>query len=320
MLVTLIRRLFLTLITLVILTVISYNILLRDSLNHFADLHGMRAYISYVKGLLHGDFGISYTNGDPIAFQILEVFPVTLSLCFSTLVLSLIIGLPLGFISASFQHHVVGKLLMTLGSLSLAVPVYWLAIIALYYASLNQWEISAVGELHPIYSISSVTGFRLLDIFLSDAPYKLKMMQSVLHHLVLPTLVLAVPATLEVIRFTHQRAEYVMKQNYIKVAQVRGWPPYKIWYAHILHNTLPALIPAIARNLVLIFAFGMLIENIFSWGGIGLWLINALLAQDYNAISAGVMAIGLFILAVDLFAGLLTTLLDPSKKKGWYDN
>ncbi|VEI46093.1 peptide transport system permease SapB [Actinobacillus equuli] len=59
------------------------------------------------------------------------------------------------------------------------------------------------------------------------------MMQSVLHHLALPALILSIPATLEVIRFTRQRAEYVMKQNYIKVAQTRGWSPFKIWRTHI---------------------------------------------------------------------------------------
>ena len=193
-----------------------------------------------------------------------------------------------------------------------------MAIVVLYYASNNQWAISAVGELHPIYEIPSLTGFRLLDIFLADSPHKLKMMQSMLHHLTLPTLILAVPATLEVIRFTHQRAEYVMKQNYIRVAQTRGWTPYKVWMQHILPNTLPALIPMIAHNLTLIFAFSMLVENIFSWGGIGLWLINALSVQDYNAISAGVVAIGLFILSIDVLVSILTTLLDPYQKKDWY--
>ncbi|WP_018652902.1 ABC transporter permease [Actinobacillus capsulatus] len=311
MLLALIRRLFLTLITLFILTLISYNILLRDPLNHFMDLQGVEAYLSYVKGLIQGDLGISYNNGEAIADQILNVFPATISLCIAASLVSLIIGLPLGLFSAAFQDHLSGKVLATLGSLSLALPMYWLAIVVLYYASSNQWAISAVGELHPIYEISPVTGFRLLDIFLADSPYKLKMMQSVLHHLALPALILSIPATLEMIRFTRQRAEYVMKQNYIKVAQTRGWSPFKIWRTHILHNTLPALMPMSAKNFTLIFAFSMLIENIFSWDGIGLWLINALSAQDYNAISAGVMAIGLFVLVMDLLVGVITTVLNP---------
>lgn len=318
MLFALIRRLGLTLITFLILTLISYQILMRDPLNHFADLTGASAYLSYLQGLLQSDFGISYTNGEPIRHQILNVFPATISLCLAALAVSLIIGLPLGFLSAAFRGNMFGKILATISTFSLAVPVFWLAIVALYYASVQHWSLATVGELHPIYEISSVTGFRFLDIFLADSPYQLKMMQSVLHHLALPTLILSLPATLEVIRFTHQRAEYVMTQNYVRIAKMRGWSPWKVWKRSILHNTLPALIPMIARNLTLIFAFAMLIENVFSWGGIGLWLINALAVQDYNAISAGVVAIGVFVLLVDLLVGLITTLLDPSRKKDWY--
>lgn len=318
MFIAFLRRLFLTLITCILLTLISYHILMRDTLNHFSDLQGFSAYVSYVKGLLQGDWGISYVNGEPIAKQILNVFPATISLCLASWLVSLMIGLPLGFLSVALRNHFIGKSLVMLGSLSLAVPVFWLAIVALYYASNNGWDISSVGELHPIYEIQSISGFRLLDIFLADSYYKLKMMQSLLHHLALPALILAVPATLEVIRFTHQRADYVMNQNYVRMAKTRGWSPWKIWRSYIAYNTLPAIIPMIARNLTLIFAFAMLIENIFSWGGIGLWLINALAVEDYNAISAGVLAIGLFVLWIDVAIVFIATLLDPSNKKGWY--
>ncbi|MDH2998135.1 peptide ABC transporter permease [Pasteurellaceae bacterium LFhippo2] len=317
MLIAIIRKLFLTLITLLILSFISYSILLRDPLNQL-EMAGASGYWHYVQDLLQGNLGISYTNGESLAKQILSVFPATISLCFSALMLSLILGIPLGFLSATQQRNIFGKLLSTLGSLSLAIPVFWLAIILLAYASINQWGIASVGEIHPIYDVPAVTGVKFLDIFLSDAPHKLKMMQSALQHLALPTLILAIPATLETMRFTQLRTQYVIKQNYVKVARTRGWSPFKIWRVHVVRNTLPAIIPMIARNVTLIFAFAMLIENVVSWGGVGRWMINALSIQDYNAISAGVVAIGLFVLLVDLLSELTTTLLDPSQKKEWY--
>ncbi|HHW7579226.1 TPA: ABC transporter permease [Mannheimia haemolytica] len=318
MLIVFFRKIFLTLITLIFLSLISFNILLRDPLNHLAELGWFEAYCYYVKSLLNGDFGISFSNGEPLTAQILQVFPATITLCLSALIVSLIIGLPLGFFAATQQKNMVGRLLNTLGSLSLAVPVFWLALVLMYYASLKQWEVSAIGEIHSLYPKQMVTGFLLLDIWLSDVPYKLKMMQSALHHLALPTLVLAVPATLEVMHITQARAGYVMKQNYIKIAKTRGWTPFRVWRTHIICNTLPALLPMIARTFILIFAFGMLIENIFSWGGIGRWLINALAIQDYNAISAGVVAIGVFVLLVDMVTGFVRVMLDPSDKKDWY--
>lgn len=312
-----IQKLFLTLITLLILSIISYSILLRDPIYQLEN-SAISTYFSYLQNILSGDLGISSTN-EPLLLQILDVFPATLSLTFSAILLSLIIGIPLGFIATVQRKNLLGKLLISAGSLSLAVPVFWLAIMLLAYASLNGWEIAAVGELHPIYDVQNITGVKLIDILLSENPYKLKMIQSALHHLALPTLILTIPATLETIRFTAERADYVLAQNYVKVARTRGWSPFRVWYSHIIRNTLLPLIPMIARNITLVFAFGMLIENVVSWGGIGRWLINALALQDYQAISAGVIAIGVFVLLVDLLSSLVMALLDPSQKKDWYN-
>ena len=266
-----IRKILLTAITLLILSLISYVILLRDPLNDFADSNIVMRYVYYLTALVQGDLGISYISGEPLTEQILAVFPATLSLCLSALLLALVLGLPLGLFAAQFQHTTLGKLLTTLGSFSFVFPVFWLAALLLYYASVNQWEIAAVGDLHPIYEIRPLTGFKLVDISLSESDYQLKMMQSALHHLALPSLVLGIPATLEVMRLTQNRAIYVMKQSYMKVALTRGWSSFKIWRMHVLGNTLPALVPLIAHLFTVIFAFEILIENIFSISGIGRW-------------------------------------------------
>lgn len=318
MLLRFIQKLFLTLVTLSILTVISYHILLRDPIYAF-DGYSFSAYFAYLQDLINGDWGISENSGEPLLVQILRVFPATLALTLSAILLSLFIGIPLAFVAVVQRKNLFGKLLLSIGSFSLAVPVFWLAVVLLDYASMNGWSIAAVGEIHPIYEVKTVSGFKLVDIWLTDSPHSLKMLQSALQHLALPTLVLAVPATLETMRFTAERAEYVLEQNYVKVARSRGWSPFQVWTRNILRNTLPALIPMIARNITLVFAFSMLIENVVSWGGIGRWLVNALSVQDYQAISAGVIAIGIFVLAVDLLAALAITLLDSSQKKDWYN-
>ncbi|MDG6882683.1 Peptide transport system permease protein sapB [Phocoenobacter uteri] len=320
MLFVLIRKLFWIIVTLLILSIMSYYILLKDPLNLLIYDDSLLSYWHYLQSLLQGDFGVSYTSGEPLFNQILRVFPATLSLCISTTLLSLLFGIPLGFLASYNTRNVIGKFLTMLGSLSLALPVFWLAIVLLYYASINQWEVAAVGEIHPIYEIPTITHFKLLDMFLVDVDieYKLKITQSLAHHLALPTLILAIPATLEVMRMTNEQANFVMKQNYVQVAQIRGWSGFKIWRRHIVCNTLPPIIPQFARNITLIFAFAMLVENVVSWGGIGRWLINAVAVQDYNAVSVGVIVIGVFVLIVDILASFITTLLDPSNKKEWY--
>lgn len=298
MFLALLRKLFFTMIILVVLSVISYSILLRDPL-HPVDGGGVSGYVAYVQGLLQGHLGSGY-HGEPLREQILTVFPSTLLLCTSAMCLSLLAGIPLGFFAVTQRENLLGKLLISLGSLSLCVPVFWLAIICSAYAGENGWHISPMT-------------------LAEQAPFVGGEMAYWVNELLLPTFILAIPATLEMMRVTHQRAEYVLTQNYVKVARARGWSPCQVWRDLVLRNTLPALVPMTAHTFTLIFAFGMLIENVVSWSGIGRWLIVALSEQDYQAISAAVVAIGVFVLFVDLLAGAFRTLLDPYQKKDWFD-
>ena len=118
MLIALLRKFLLTLITLIILSMISYNILLRDPLNSLNGIGVMTGYFRYVASLLQADLGISYINGEPLTVQVLSVFPATITLCVSALLLSLLIGLPLGFWVAYIQKSTLGKVMTWLGSLS----------------------------------------------------------------------------------------------------------------------------------------------------------------------------------------------------------
>lgn len=302
MLLFLVRKFFLVVVTLMILSVISYHILGRDPENAFSQFGYLEGYCAYLQQLLAGNFGLSRVSGEAIMPQILAVFPATLLLCLSASLFSLLFGIPLGFLAAVYRESLFGRLLVSLGSLSLAVPVFWLAIVL-------QFQLGIV----PIDSLEYLS-----KPLFSDA-FSFARLQTLLQPLALPTLILSIPATLEIIRITQQRTGYVLSQNYVKVARARGWSPFKVWRTHIIGNTLPPLIPMIARNITLIFAFGMLIENIVSWSGIGRWMIHALSLDDYPAISAGVLAIGIFVLAVDLLANLITMLLDPNHKKDWYE-
>lgn len=300
MFLALLRKLFLVLITLVILSFISYNILSRDPLNAFSQQGYFIGYIAYLEQLLQGNFGRSISGGE-ISQQILAVFPATLLLCLSASLFSLILGIPLGFLAGIYREAPFGRLLVFCSGLSLAVPVFWLAIMLQAYFSVS---FNHLVDLSPT--------------MLEQLIHSPEQLTAYLRHLALPTFILAIPATLEIMRMTQQRTSYVLKQNYVKVAKARGWSPFKVWRTHILGNTLPPLIPMIARNITLIFAFGMLIENVVNWDGIGHWIIYALSLRDYVAISAGVMAIGIFVLVVDVLAALITMLLDPNRKKDWY--
>lgn len=313
------RRLFLTLITLILLSLVSYFILMRDPLNHaLAEPHFYSGYVYYVKMLLRGDLGITYNGGESLLTLILTVLPPTLELCFAAMLLAVLFGIPLGFWGALNRGNLLGKGISAVTSVGISLPVFWLAPILLYFAAIQGWEIAAVGQFNLLYEIPQITGFAIIDVWFIHEPYRIKIIQSVLQHLILPTLVLAISPTMEISRIIQQRAESVFNQNYVKVAETRGWSTGKILRKYVLRNTLPLLIPQITRLFTLVLAQCMLIESSFGWPGIGRWLIESVAQQDYNSIAGGVIAIGLCIIIINTLNEFITFILDPLNKKGWY--
>ncbi|PVX31696.1 cationic peptide transport system permease protein [Pasteurella langaaensis DSM 22999] len=319
MLFTLFRRLLLIGINLFLLSLVSFAIFMRDPANQvFARPHIYSGYIDYVSNLLDGDLGITYNGGERLLSVILTVLPPTLELCFIAILLGLLFGIPLGLIGAFKRKQFTGKAISAISSLGMSLPIFWIAPILLYLAAVYHWEISAVGQTNLLYDIRPITGFAVIDVWFMDVPYQTKVMQNVLQHLALPSLVLMISPTMEITKIVQQRAEWVMSQNYVKFANTRGLGIFNILRHYILRNTMPLLIPHLPRLITFILAQCMLIEGTFAWPGIGRWIIDALSLQDYNAIAAGVIVIGLFIMMINLLTELLTLVLDPFGKKGWY--
>lgn len=319
MIAALLRRLFLIVMTLFCLSLVCYHILLRDPLNReLTQGHFYTGYLDYMQRLLQGDLGISYHGGEPLLQLILVVIPPTMELCFFAMLLALLLGIPLGLIGAVNRHNWLGNGISALSALGLAMPIFWLAPLLLYAAALYQWDIAAMGQVNLLYEIKPLTGFTAIDVWFNVSPYRLKMIQNVLQHLVLPALVLSISPTMEITSLVQQRAEYLFQQNYVKVSHTRGWSNGRILRKLILRNTLPLILPQFTRIFTLVLAQCMLVENVFGWSGMGSWLINAVAQQDYNAISGGIIAIGLLVVVITQITDLLILLLDPQHRKGWY--
>lgn len=314
-----VRHLIWIAVLLFILSLLSFAILLRDPLNaELINGHYWQAYSAYVKGLLQGDFGITYNGGESLAGLIYTVLPPTLELCFSALLLAFILAIPLGVIGAMENQGFFARLLQSLAAFGLSIPVFWLAPILLYFAAIYHWEIAASGQYNLLYEIKPITGFPVIDVWFVNEPYRVKIVQNVLQHLALPTLVLCILPTMEFIRIIQQRSEFLLNQNYAKVAITRGWPKWKILHRYVFRNTFPLLLPQLTRVFTLVLAQCMLVETVLGWPGIGRWLIDAVTQQDYNSIAAGVIVIGICIIIIDSIAKTAMFIVDPYKKKGWY--
>ncbi len=312
------RRLLLLLITLLFLAMVGF------SLNYFtphAPLQGAslwNAWVFWFESLLHWDFGVSSINGQSINEQLRNVFPATMELCLLAFGLALLIGIPVGMLAGITRNRWQDKLIGALALVGFSIPVFWFALLLTLFFSLTLGWFPVSGRFDLLYEVKSVTGFALVDAWLSDSPYREEMIVSAVRHIILPVITLAVAPTTEVIRLMRLSTSEVFDQNYIKAAATRGLSRFTILHRHVLHNALPPVIPRLGLQFSTMLTLAMITEVVFSWPGLGRWLINAIRQQDYAAISAGVMVIGSLVIIVNVISDILGAMANPLKHKEWY--
>ena len=272
----------------------------------------------WYKGLFQLDFGVSSINGEPIGPQIREVFPATLELCLLAFSLALLIGIPLGIAAGVMRNKWQDKLISAIALLGFSLPVFWLALLLTLYFSLNLGWLPVSGRFDLLYPVKNITGFALIDAWLSHSPWRHEMMISALMHAILPVTALAVAPVTEVIRLLRISTREVMEKNYIKAAATRGLSLMTIIRRHVLHNALPPVIPRLGLQFSTMLTLAMITEVVFSWPGLGRWLVDAIRQQDYAAISAGVMTVGGLVITVNVLADILGAITTPLKHKEWY--
>lgn len=312
------RRLLLLVITLFLLSLVGF------CLSYFtphAPLQGAslwNAWLFWNESLLQWDFGVSSINGQTINQQLGEVFPATLELCVLAFGLALLTGIPVGMLAGITRNKWQDNFISTLALIGFSVPVFWLALLFTLFFSLTLGWFPVSGRVDLLYEMKPVTGFALVDAWLSDSPWRNEMMSSVLHHMILPVLTLTVAPTTEVIRLMRLSTIDVVDQNYIKAAETRGLSQFTILRRHMLHNALPPMIPRLGLQFSTMLTLAMITEVVFNWPGLGRWMINAIRQQDYAAISAGVMVIGSLVLIVNVISDILGALANPLKHKEGY--
>lgn len=312
-----IRRLNLFLITMAILTLVGYSILRLDQSSLWNSQPYWGGWFIYLDNLFAGNLGLNQ-SGQPIVQEVLAIFPATLELCFFAFSLSLLAGIPLGTLAGIKRGRFIDTAISSIALLGYSIPLFWLAVLLIMLFSQQLGWLPVAGRYSLLYEIDHVTGIALADILLSDKPYRAEALMDAIRHLVLPTLVLAMAPTTEVVRLTRASVAEVMNQNFIKVAQTKGLSMFEIILRHVLKNAIPPIIPKLGMQFSTMMTFAMLTESIFNWPGIGRWLLNAIAEQNYVAIQAGVITVGTFILIANILSDLTGAMVNPLVRKEWY--
>jgi len=311
-----IRRFNLFIITVAALTLIGFY--LSSRVDGYVSDNIVSDYLSYVFALASGDLGISSATGHPVLEEIKAVFPATMELCLSAFIFSIILGVPIGTIAGMRRGSTLDTSIMGVSLLLFSIPVFWLALLVMMYFALNSSWLPVTGRMNLLYEISPVTGFNLIDTLISDAPYAKEAFIDALKHLILPTIVLATVPMTEVIRQMRNHVSEVMKQKYIKAAASKGLSKTEIILRHVLRNAIPNIIPHLGLQFSAVIATAMVTEAVFSWPGIGRWLISSIYQQDHAAIQGGMLVIAIFVIFANVLTEIITVIIHPVRRKEIY--
>ncbi|WP_416305579.1 ABC transporter permease [Neptunicella sp. SCSIO 80796] len=285
-----------------------------------AELHGfdgnvLQQYVIYLKHLWLGEWGVSASSGNPIMSEILLVLPASLELSIYAMVMSMLIGIPFGFWAGLRHRRGIDMGILSASVLGYSIPVFWLALLLILFFSLQLGWLPMSGRLSLLYDIPHYSGFILIDILHSDMTDKYDALNNAVRHMILPTLSIAIVTSTIVIRITRRSVADVMQSDYIKAAVARGLTRPQVIWRHGVRNTLLPILPQLVLQFTALLTNAMIVEVIFSWPGIGNWLMQAIYVQDFPAIRGGVLAVSTVVIIFTLCMDIILRIINPLKNR-----
>ena len=265
-------------------------------------------YKLYVEHVLQGDLGLSLITHAPVMQEFKSLFPATIELSLSAALFAVGLGIPAGIVAAVKRNSIFDHGVMGISLTGYSMPIFWwgLLLIILFSNTLEWTPVS--GRISVEYDIEPVTGFLLIDSLLSGEEGAFA---SVVSHLILPAIVLGTIPLAVTARMTRSAMLEVLGEDYIRTARAKGLAPLRVVGVHALRNALIPIVTVIGLQVGLLFTGAILTETIFSWPGVGKWLIEAINRRDYPVLQGGTLLIGSVVMTVNLIVDLLYGLINP---------
>jgi dipeptide transport system permease protein len=265
-------------------------------------------YFDYVWRLLHGDLGISFSTKRPVLDEFLTLFPATIELTVVAMLIAVAIGVPVGIIAAVKRRSWFDQVAMSAALTGYSMPIFWwgLLLIILFSGTLGWTPVS--GRIGIQHFFRPVTGFMLIDSLLVGRPGAFR---SAVSHLILPSVVLATIPLAVIARQTRSAMLEVLGEDYVRTARAKGLPPRRVIGLHAFRNALIPVVTTIGLQVGTLMAGAILTETIFSWPGIGKWMIDSIGKRDYVVVQSGLLLIALVVMFVNLAVDILYGLINP---------
>jgi dipeptide transport system permease protein len=268
----------------------------------------MVQYGLYIGRVLQGDLGNSIITHEPVLHEFMALFPATIELALCAILFALIIGIPAGILAAVRRNTILDHGVMGVSLTGYSMPIFWwgLLLILLFSVQLDLTPVS--GRIAVQYFIEPVTGFLLIDTWLAG---DMDAFWSAATHLILPTIVLGTNPLAVIARMTRSAMLEVLGEDYIRTARAKGLSNFRVVALHALRNALIPVITVIGLQVGVLFTGAILTETIFSWPGVGKWMIEAIGRRDYPVLQGGMLLLGGMVMVVNLLVDVTYGIINP---------
>ena len=256
-------------------------------------------------GIVHGDLGESFSLQQPVITALRDSLPISLGLGATSLLLTFVIGVPIGMMQAARRGGVIDRTLTVLTTFVYAAPSFWLALalVAVFTYGAAEWGLPPAMRL-PAFGIHA-PGLEL---------HGWAAFVDLLRHALLPVTILAAVGAAGIARFSRSSIADVLAQDFVRTARAKGASPPRVYFRHVLATVLPALVVLFALSLPGLVAGSIFVETVFAWPGMGRLMVNAIVARDYPVVMGAAMVYATLVLFANLAGDLVLPIVDPRRR------
>jgi dipeptide transport system permease protein len=274
-------------------------------------------YFSFLGHAFQGDLGKSIISKRGVTEEFFDRFPATLELGLCALFFAIILGIPIGILAAVKRKSFFDYFFMGGSLLGYSMPIFWWGLILIIIFSVTLGWTPVSGRVTVLYDIDSITGFYLIDTLINPelieeegfAPF-----WSVLKHLILPSIAMGTIPLAVMARMTRSAMLEVLGEDYIRTARAKGLPFYLVVLTHAFRNALIPIVTVLGLMFSSIITGAILTETIFSWPGIGKWMVASIFARDYPVIQGAVLFIATMVVSINLIVDFIYAWINPKMR------
>jgi dipeptide transport system permease protein len=267
-----------------------------------------KQFLDYEKGVVTGGLGVSVVTRAPVWTEFTTLFPATLELALCAITLGLALGIPFGLIAAVRRGSAFDYGLMGLSMTGASMPIFWWGLMAILIFSVALGWTPVSGRISDMYYVEPWSGFMLIDSWFSDDKGAFA---SAVSHLILPAIVLGTRPMAVIARMTRSAMLDVLGEDYIRTARAKGLASWRVVIVHALRNALIPVVTVIGLQVGTLLGGAILTETIFSWPGVGHWLIESIQRRDYPVLQGGTLLVATLVIIVNLGVDMTYGFLNP---------